>query len=739
MMKDLSREVLICANEVKSVLSYLSNDGLLPDKELLLWKQHLEAVSDAVSEHRVRIAVVGAVKSGKSTLVNAFLGKDLLKRGPGLVTFCITRVQSSRGEKRGWVELKSWSEINNDITRVYKEFYHLRDDSFTYRDRIDIRDIEDRRLIKMLLDKVKTLQLPNRSLLDAQILLLDAYLSGYDFFSDTIELDSPVRRLFDEPSLLEHHIYTGSWNLWAFTKDVEILFPIPWIREGVEIADCQGTDSSNPLHFAMLQDYLTRCHGIIYVVQSRVGLREADLRMLEIIKDFGLMPVTVIVMNIDIGEHEDLSDFNRLLDRTKRELLWLGYDVPIFSLSALAEMVKAIQGEAKKSELERVALWKHSAPELYFQSENEFASLKEHLRINIVDSKTGDFLERCYRRVLFIAGEIWRNLRTYQEMLDLDIREISSVTKDLLMSEEMMKSTLNTFEKTLSELHTFLFESSKGMVSEFFDTASSLLMSEIVGAIENYRYRGGNNFGDLRQLIRELYGFYISVREEITRLIAEKVSSKIIEFSKKQEQYISEELEKAFRSFISIFKITFEGYRRMLSEIISLEMESALYNPSIPWKPSKDLYPPSIASFAREQTVGRATFLVKLGLGKAIETLSQFKDALGRRSGKRPRGRRSGNFWDETARLVKNEVKAEVEDIFEWYKDRYIREYLIPLIEDGLSWLVREVRLRTETSVVDFRKIIEMMSLKEEERLRRKRVFEGAARTLDSLLKSRVL
>ncbi len=46
-----------------------------------------------VAEDTCRLAMVGAVKSGKSTMINALVGQDLLRRGAGILTAMITRVQ----------------------------------------------------------------------------------------------------------------------------------------------------------------------------------------------------------------------------------------------------------------------------------------------------------------------------------------------------------------------------------------------------------------------------------------------------------------------------------------------------------------------------------------------------------------------------------------------------------------------------------------------------------------------
>ncbi len=57
------------------------------------WQRMLAQIQAHLAEDVVRVAVVGTVKSGKSTLINALVGQDILKRGAGILTAMITRVQ----------------------------------------------------------------------------------------------------------------------------------------------------------------------------------------------------------------------------------------------------------------------------------------------------------------------------------------------------------------------------------------------------------------------------------------------------------------------------------------------------------------------------------------------------------------------------------------------------------------------------------------------------------------------
>ncbi|MCK9378057.1 MAG: dynamin family protein, partial [Syntrophobacterales bacterium] len=81
------------------------------------WQKVLSQVQAHVSEDTCRVATVGAVKSGKSTMINALVGQDLLRRGAGILTAMITRVQPGP-EPQAVLQFKGWEEINSEIRRA---------------------------------------------------------------------------------------------------------------------------------------------------------------------------------------------------------------------------------------------------------------------------------------------------------------------------------------------------------------------------------------------------------------------------------------------------------------------------------------------------------------------------------------------------------------------------------------------------------------------------------------------
>src|SRR5665648_1005554 len=137
----------------------------------------------AAAEDTCRLAVVGAVKSGKSTMINALVGQDLLRRGAGILTAMVTRVQPGP-ESRAVLRFKGWDEINGELRRALGLLPNPR-----LVDRaapLDLQAPPDRELLAQVLAEAREADLWTGGSLDQNYLLLKSYLEGYDLLQDLL-------------------------------------------------------------------------------------------------------------------------------------------------------------------------------------------------------------------------------------------------------------------------------------------------------------------------------------------------------------------------------------------------------------------------------------------------------------------------------------------------------------------------------------------------------------------------
>ena len=105
---------------------------------------------------------------------------------------------------------------------------------------------------------------------------LRACLVGYSEAVGYLSNSTEVQTWSGEESY-QHQAWVEQDARAVFLEDLLLEEP-GWTWQGTEIADCQGSDSPNPLHFVQVQEYASRSNLLIYVISSRIGIRQADVR-----------------------------------------------------------------------------------------------------------------------------------------------------------------------------------------------------------------------------------------------------------------------------------------------------------------------------------------------------------------------------------------------------------------------------------------------------------------------------
>ncbi len=151
------------------------------------WESTCKNIKKQMAEEIIRVAVIGPIKSGKSTFVNSLFKGDHLKRGAGVVTSIVTRIRSGTCLEAE-LQFKSWDEVNREIEQAIVLLPSLKQDSEN--DRIDIRRENDRKKLQKALDALNVEQLITNDTRNASSVLLSSYLKGYDRVIDIISSES---------------------------------------------------------------------------------------------------------------------------------------------------------------------------------------------------------------------------------------------------------------------------------------------------------------------------------------------------------------------------------------------------------------------------------------------------------------------------------------------------------------------------------------------------------------------
>ncbi len=277
------------------------------------WLAQVDQALARAGDAEVRVALVGAVKSGKSTLANALVGRDALPRGAGVLTAQVTElVPADRpGTTVTW---RSRAAVNRAFS------LHL--EALGRPGRWDLWNPGHRAAARALLDGPPS---PHRT-------ALAALLGGFDAVAD---------RLADTP---RDELLPPGEDLWGwvtrdevatFLEAVRVEIPAPDLPAGAVLVDCPGVDAWNAAHGAVVDRALLGAHAIVYVISGRVGLREADLRFLEALRGYGLLPITRFVLNADLSELRGPADLARVAGAVERDLRGLGVGEEPAAFSAL--------------------------------------------------------------------------------------------------------------------------------------------------------------------------------------------------------------------------------------------------------------------------------------------------------------------------------------------------------------------------------------------------------------------
>lgn len=680
------------------------------------WREHLLQVKSSLEDSLLRMAVVGSVKSGKSTLINALAGKDLLKRGAGIITAFITRILTN-GEVGGWVELKSWSQIADEMNHAIR-MLPISQEELSEGDLVDVRSSEDRqRLKKWLVKTQREWQQTSGGQLDPNFILLNAYLEGYKRLCKNVG-DSVNRLIFDRDSLSQHQNYVGQEGQAVYIRDMELHYPVPWLGDKIEVADCQGSDSPNPLHLALLQQYLLKCHFILYVISSRTGLREADFKLLDFIKTLRMFPQTLFIVNADLDVHSQAEDLEELTERVRTELSWIVPNPRLYSFSALYHLIEALEGAAPERDQRRLAMWREDRA-LIARTEAGYARFRDEVAQRISGQRTRVLLGSGLSRLTMVAGGINDTTRVHKRFMDHNLGSLKQSSKHLKSKQKALQSTLGTLENAMAGLRESLRREMDNAVGSYFDLTYGPVIKETLDVVEHYpvdsQYQ--KDLSDYRQLLRQLHRFYLEFRQSLSRYLIEKVNLRVIEFAKEQEEFLQDRLRHSSRAFWSLFTTALEDYRKELNKYnIELRVMGAAQEGG--WSSMEKTTPPSFSAFVDNQVVGRGTLLMKFGLGRLTRFLNQLKGKIGRRKTPAEGESQQNQSFQEAVSLVKAETKSELIYNFRDYRQNFKYGYLYKILDEGTGQLLEEFKSRAEMAQLDFANLLKQSEVEGEERRR---------------------
>ncbi len=691
----LNQDILFLLNSAKKIPG-------MSDGSFIKWERTCSDIYRRISEEIVRVAVVGAIKSGKSTFVNSLLNGDYLKRGAGVVTSIVTKIQ--KGQKlSAKLFLKSWDEVNSELQQALVLFPSFKWPSENKS--IDIRQNKDRMELQKALDSLSSEYLFTNDARNINSVLITLYLKGYDRVKDMMSSENKVKD-YGPDQFFKHMDFVGDDSMAVFLKDMQLEIVDFSLESNIQIADCQGSDSPNPLHLAMIQDYLLRTHLIVYVISSRTGLRRADIRFLSMIRKMGIMENIIFVINCDFSEHDSLEELSRLLQKIKDEIALIKSDPEVYAFSALYHLFNSQRDRLSEKDEDRLGHWEKEGSLIEF-SRRQFEAFNASLHKKLTSEKYFLLLKNHLERLSIVGSGFKGWVGVSRDLLSRDSNSAAEITEKVKQHQKRITQLESVIKNTLDGAVEKLKKDLKKDVDRFFDTRDGDVINRIIDYIHGYNVTYESNGDQLRStgFTNTLYYIFQEFKQGLDTFMTESINPEIIRFIKELEKKTEEHMmligkpyDGLIQEAVAEYNDTMQNYGICLGEDArSLEIPdiSTIKNISELW------LPPAGATLHYSTKI-KTEAIMRLGFYRVVGLI---RKAI-RRSG-RDKTHESFSALKDGVKRMKRETEKSIISHFKDYRENIKYQYVFKLVDAVSKALFEALLDRFQTYVTDLSKLVE--------------------------------
>jgi len=714
---DINRNVSLLFGRAKSISG-------MTDYSFGDWEKACDRLPRQLAEDIIRVAIVGPIKSGKSTFLNSIFKGEFVKRGAGVITSIVTRVRN--GDRlRARLYFKSWDEINAEMEQALVLF-----PSANWRSensRFDIRQPEERLELMRALGDLNAEQLITRSTRNINNVLLTSYLKGYDTVRPLLSADNAVQ-LYEGDRFSDHKDFVGNETLAVYLKDVLLEINSNSVKSNIEIADCQGSDSSNPLHIAMIQDYLLLAHLMVYVISSRTGLRQADIRFLSMIKKMGILENIVFVINCDFSEHESIEDLNHLVERVREELSMLKPNPDIYAFSALYNLFCANSDALSNKDRLRLEQWRvdEAFTDLSHRETERFESV---FYDNLTRKRYALLLQNHLERLGVILAGFGGWVGLSRDVLAKDADSVAGILKKIKSHQKRLNKIKSTIKKTLSGAMPEIKNILQQKVHRFFDTHSGSVSKNIVTFINGYtlapdKYQKSLNDTEFSQI---LYLVFQDFKQSIDTHITETINPELIRFVQSNEKRIGEYFESLIIPFDTMMDEVYEEFNGSSvksgsvaqgitrSRIRAQEMAAVVK--------ASGLRPPALITATHYSARVKAEAIIRLGYYRAIrKSKTMFKKSI------ENQGEAKIKAMEDALQRMKRETARSVVFHLKDYRENLKFRYFFKLVETVSESFTQTVLERFQAYFYDLSATMERIGTRQSDKEKARQVLDDMER-----------
>lgn len=676
--EDLKTELLTINQNVSALLGEINDIPETSPHSFQDWENICEKIENQLSEELIRVAVIGTIKSGKSTLINSLFGGDYLKRGAGVVTSMVTRAR--RGDQlKATLFFKSWDQVNADIERSLVLFPSL--EWRSRKEPFDIRRQSDRDELEQAMVSLESKHLLSNDTRNLNSLYLSSYLRGYDRVKEFLASDDLTCE-FNGKDFSAHRDFSGNEVLAFYLRDISLEIDSGEIQSNLEIADCQGSDSPNPLHMAMIQDYLLQANLLIYVISSRTGIRQADINFLSMIKKMGIIDHMVFVVNCDLSEHESYDELRRLIRKVKEDLAIIKNNPEVYTYSALYSLFKVNEDQLSARDRQRLQQWEIEEEIISFSNDQE-KQFNTNFRRIVTSQRYALLFQNHFERLKMIVSGLDHWVCVNKDVLSKGVDEASRLLKKIKSQQKKTNRVKSMIKSTLEGALQQIKREIRADADHFFDNRSGEVLPGLIEFVKNHNLEL-SQYQDrvaAEGFSSTLYLVFQDFKHAIDTYMAENVNPRIFNFVKNEEAKIKDYFETVTGPYEVMvndalseynaamerlgFGMASDGYRK---SVVSLDMKTI--------KRDKKLGFPPAAATMNYSTAIKTEAIMRFGVYNFIK---QIKRLI--RRPVRDEAANAVSALNDAVRRMKKETLESLVFHFKNYRENLKFQYIFLLVD----------------------------------------------------------
>lgn len=388
--------------------------------EINLDNNHIEKLQQIYTNaqnHKFSIGITGVLSAGKSTFLNALLGKEILGSStiPETANLTILKYNQTESAQVFFWNISEWEDLKK-AGQYDKNLRHFVEDSESiFGEKINHYITKETKNEKIMLDKLSTYTSANH--------------------------DSKLCNL---------------------VKEVTLFTPLKFLQNGVEIVDTPGLDDPITKREEITKSYIEKCDLLIHVMNASCVATQIDIDfILESLLTHNISRLLIVLTRIDlIGEKELAQSLEYTKTSLASQLKKAEYSGDIDSIIERIDFIPVASFLALLHKTDRGA---EALQKGFSLEKTGIIAVEEYLDKMLLGEnslKQKDILYLAYRGFLKVANQAQEEMKLESSLLNASEQELDGMIEKLKQENTKLLAQLDIKKQELqtkqNELQEFL-------------------------------------------------------------------------------------------------------------------------------------------------------------------------------------------------------------------------------------------------------------------------------------------